>query len=154
MDKNRLIFPCFNFQGDSLTIRAKERRLFVINRSDIPSLVRALIYHACSVNSGNAAEEPLVKSNLIVLLSRSPRPQGVVTLVANRVLSISLTPINWEQGSRARLLPSPSTETPTRRASSKSAWKAIKKKIGGRKSTANSAKNYRWNTCVLSPVKK
>lgn len=56
------------------------------------------IYHVCSVNSGNAAEEPLVKSNLIALLSQSrTRPPGAVILVAVRVLSISLTPINREQ---------------------------------------------------------
>lgn len=76
------------------------RRLTVINRCDSPSPPARLIYHACSVNSGNAAEEPLVKSNLIVLLSRPQRPRGVVTLVADRVLSISLTPINRERGNR------------------------------------------------------
>lgn len=120
--------------------------VLVINRGDIPSPTRALIYHACSVNSGNAAEEPLVKSNLIVLLSRPPRPQGVVTLVADRVLSISLTPINREQGSRAHLLPSPSTETPMRRTSSKSVRRAIKKKKKrkeeGKKNIANFATKF------------
>lgn len=77
------------------------------------------------------------------------RPRGVVTLVANRVLSISLTSINREQGSPASLLSRSSAETRARRTDGKSMWKAVEsRKKKKKRNIPNSEKLSSAHTCL------